>query len=113
MYLVRDMATRWSQHFHEHTQSMLGGGGYCTLLKNVYYGALYFHTGLLKIKKNSKYFLGGRHFILKCHNNRSNAAGKEAGREGRGGREGLQIEYSVYAFDNVDNSGQPFSIWQT
>ena len=77
-----------------------GFNGYCTLLKNVYYGALYFHTGLLKINNLSKYFLGGRE-----------GEGREGGEEGRrGGREGLQIEYSVYAFDNVDNSGQPFSI---
>ena len=34
--------------------------GWCTLLKNVDYDALHFHTGLLKINNFKVLFLGGR-----------------------------------------------------
>ena len=69
--------------FHKSTQSTLGEGvnDRCTLLTNVDYNALHFRTGSLKIN------------TFKV---------RECGR-------GSQKEYSVYAFDNVDNSGRPLS----
>ena len=59
---------------------MLGGGvnGRCMLVKNVDYDALHFHAGSLKINIFKVLFLEG----------------------GRGHKK----EYSMYAFDDVDNS---------
>ena len=58
--------------------------GRCTLFKNVDYYALHFHdTGSLKINIFKVLFLEG----------------------GRGHKK----EYSVYAFENVDNYGRPLT----
>ena len=70
-------------HFHNRTHSMRGGGrnGGRTLFKNVDCDAVHFHTESLK-SNFSKYSFG---WAERGHNRQS----------------------SVYAFDNVDNSGRP------
>ena len=61
-----------------------GGGlnGCCMVLLNVDYDALHFHTGIVKNQHFQSTLLGGRDH---------------------------KKEYSVYTFDNVDNSGRPLN----
>ena len=71
-------------HFHKVHRGRWkeGVNGRYALLKNVDYDALHFHTSMRSLKATfSKYSFG-----------------REGGR-------GSQKEYSVYAFDNVDNPG--------
>ena len=82
MGLSRRVTIQNCHHFHKTTQSTLGGGGQWPLyaFKNVDYDALPFHKVSLKINifKVSFWRKGGGH----------------------------KKEFSVYAFDNVDNYGR-------
>ena len=64
MYLVRDMATRWSQHFHEHTQSMLGGGWLLYAFKKCLLWCIVFSYGIAKNQKKFKVLFGRETFYI-------------------------------------------------